>query len=53
MSSPSFPGEQETKPAGKHLIVNADDFGMSPGINQGIVTAFNPPQPRELTGFWI
>lgn len=23
----------------RHLIVNADDFGQSPGINQGIITA--------------
>src|SRR6267378_3443838 len=23
----------------RHLIVNADDFGQSPGVNRGIVTA--------------
>ncbi|PYE44561.1 carbohydrate deacetylase [Paenibacillus barcinonensis] len=24
----------------KHLIINADDFGLSPGVNQGIVEAY-------------
>lgn len=24
----------------KHLIINADDFGLSPGVNQGIVKAY-------------
>jgi predicted glycoside hydrolase/deacetylase ChbG (UPF0249 family) len=28
-----------TKSATKYVIVNADDFGQSPGINRGIVTA--------------
>jgi hypothetical protein len=39
MSSTSLTAEQETKAAGKYLIVNADDFGLSPDVNQGIVTA--------------
>lgn len=24
----------------KHLIINADDFGLSPGVNQGIAEAY-------------
>jgi predicted glycoside hydrolase/deacetylase ChbG (UPF0249 family) len=39
MSSTSRTAEQKTKAAKKYLIVNADDFGLSPGVNQGIVTA--------------
>jgi predicted glycoside hydrolase/deacetylase ChbG (UPF0249 family) len=27
-------------PAARYLIVNADDFGQSPGVNQGIVEAY-------------
>jgi chitin disaccharide deacetylase len=29
-----------TNPAAKYLIVNADDFGQSHGINRGIITAY-------------
>ena len=28
-----------TKPAARRLIVNADDFGLSPGVNAGIILA--------------
>jgi predicted glycoside hydrolase/deacetylase ChbG (UPF0249 family) len=35
----SLTAEQKTKAGRKYLIVNADDFGLSPGVNQGIVTA--------------
>jgi predicted glycoside hydrolase/deacetylase ChbG (UPF0249 family) len=38
MSSTPVTAEQKT--AGKYLIVNADDFGLSPGVNQGVVTAY-------------
>jgi chitin disaccharide deacetylase len=30
----------EATTPGKYLIVNADDFGQSPGINRGIITAY-------------
>jgi chitin disaccharide deacetylase len=39
MSSSSSTREKKSAAPGKYLIVNADDFGMSLGINEGIVTA--------------
>lgn len=29
--------ERPSRPAARHLIVNADDFGRSPGVNSGII----------------
>jgi predicted glycoside hydrolase/deacetylase ChbG (UPF0249 family) len=39
IASENHPHSETTAPA-RYLIVNADDFGQSPGINHGIMTAY-------------
>jgi hypothetical protein len=37
----------------RYLIVNADDFGLSPGVNRGVITTSADPYSLHTSSFLL